>query len=160
MNLVSRITFGLNARGVKASTGLVVAPTDPILVYDPFDWVSGTGASEANQSYQSESTIGTSTTTTFDFSGGGLTDAFGTAIALARVKALYIKNTGAVDITVAGNNGIVGSGFTLRPGEQVMKAAPDATAYAVSGGSTDTITLQNSDVATAASYRMVVIGVQ
>lgn len=158
MNLATRLVMAISAVG-SDSYG-VSTPTDRVDESKVYSWPTGTGADEANQCYHAESTIATSATTTFDFAGGGLVNAFGESVAPARVKAIYIENTGTVAITVGGTNGIVGSGFTLRPGEAVLKAAPDATAYAVSGGSTDTVTLTNTSGATEASYSIIVIGAQ
>lgn len=158
MNLATRLVMAVSAVG-SDSYG-VSTPTDRVDEAKVYSWPTGTDADEANQCYHAESTIAASATTTFDLTGGGLVNAFGEAIALTNVKAVYIENTGTVSITVGGTNGMVGSGFTLRPGEGVLKAAPDATAYAVAAGSTDTITLTNTSGATQASYSIIVIGAQ
>ena len=158
MTLLTIINFGLVALGSNPNGRTVTK--NPIEVAEQIQWSSGTGANQANASYESETTIAPSATTTFDFAGGGLEDPFGAAIALTAIKLVYIENTGTEAIIVGGSNGMVAVSFVLRAGERVLKAAGDATAYPVAAGSSDTITLMNTSGATAAAYRIVVIGAQ
>lgn len=160
MNLFTRINFGLWALGSKTVTisgGPNKVQTDPISVADQLAWLDGAGADKANQSYEAVGSLAASEVLSLDFTSG-LTDAFGLAISLARMKALYVKNTGATTLVLGGTIGIIPTGMILRPGEQVLKAVGDETAWAVANGSTDSLSITNTDGATAGSYRLVVVG--
>lgn len=154
MSLRTTLTFGCMAT-LTSSTD-IDTPSDPYNHSWIFNWLDGTAINQANRSYHNESPLTPAEVETLNLTNGSLEDAFGSAFQPARIKALAIRNTGTVNITVGGTNGIVGSGFTLRPGEVVMKAAPDATAYATSGA--NTLTLTNASAETSAAYELVIIG--
>lgn len=132
----------------------------PIVRNFSASFTNGTGADNANQHYSAaDAALAASTTATFDLAGV-LTDAFGATITFARVKGLLIKNTGTVNLTIAGTcTALGGASLTLRPGGILFIIAPDATAYAVAGGSTDTVTILNTSGAAVAGYDLTVIGV-
>lgn len=148
MNLTSRIYFGLRAIASKPG-GIAENMTQPAIVGKAISLTNGAGALQANQLW----------TGTFSFAGGqslsqiihtGLVDAFGDALTPARLKAIYLENTGAQPVTVSGVAGILGSGtLTMRPGEVMLKVAPDAIAYPVSNPTSMTmVNTSNTDPAT------------
>jgi len=132
MALQSAITFGLNAsQSAEASPGVASAS---VSFQNRSVWANGDGANEANRLYFNTITVGTSAQT-LAFHDGSLDDGLGNALAMDRVRALYLRNTGGVAVALAGQYGtataeagIVGSG-TLQPGEELLKAASGATDY-------------------------------
>lgn len=163
MNLYTRVNFGLLALASKAQA-ISGAPTqyrtDPTTVAEQLSWLDGTGADKANQAFQYVGSIVASGADTFDLTSGQV-DAFGDALSMARVKAVYLKNlsaAGGANITIGGTTGILGSGLVLRPQESVLKAVGDATAWAVVNGSSDSLTITNASASAAASYRLVLVG--
>lgn len=106
---------------------------------------SGVGADQADRVF-SERDKAISGNYDVDLAGV-LTDLFGSVITFARVKALYVKaaaaNTGNVIMGAAGATiwfGPFGANthtLVIRPGQVVLLAAPDATAWPVGAGATD-----------------------
>ena len=164
MDLSTSIQAYVRATGSK-DTGLGTG-RDEAEISENVELTDGTGATQADQSYHvNDSALAAAAVDTHDFNGGGLTDGFGDTIALARTKVLWVKNTSstAATITVAGTNGIVGSGFSLRKGQFALLVcgaitAGDATGYPVAAGSSDTITVTNDSGSLAATYDMLVVG--
>jgi hypothetical protein len=128
----------------------------------------GAGAGLANRIYWATRTLTASSTETLDFAGT-LLDQFGAAITFARLKVLVVSAAAANT-----NNVVIGGGATtftglfgatthtvaLRPGTVAMWCAgvADATAYAVTAGSTDLLQVANSAAGTSVSYDVVIIG--
>ncbi len=158
MSLKTIINFGLQARlsaTVAGDTGAM-----PHSAADQLIWASGTGADQADKVYADSGSLSASAVLTMDFAPGS-DDAFGSPATMARIKAVYVQNTGATaSISLGGNNSFFGAGLVLRPGETVMKAvgATDATGWAVAAGSTDVLSITNQSGAAAASYRVIVVG--
>lgn len=106
---------------------------------------SGVGADQADRVF-SERDRAISANYDVDLAGV-LTDIFGSVITFARVKVLYVKaaaaNTGNVIMGAAGATiwfGPFGANthtLVIRPGQTVLLAAPDATAWPVGAGATD-----------------------
>lgn len=160
MNLFTRVNFGLLAIGSKTVTitgGPPKVQTDPISVAEQLQWSDGAGTDKANQSYEAVGSLAALEVLSLDLTSG-LVDAFGLAVSLARVKALFVKNTGATTLVLGGTVAIVPTGMVLLPGEIVLKATGHTTAHAVANGSTDALTISNSSSDTAGSYRLIVIG--
>jgi hypothetical protein len=157
MSLRTAIVAAIAATHTK-DTGLAIA-RDPLDLHNPLYWESGTGANQADQVYDVAGTLSASSALAPDLQGGFLVDAFGDAIAMARVKVLYVENRGTSgNLTVTGTCTAAGSGSTLvRPGGFLLHVAPDATAYVATAGSADTITVTNSTGAGIA-YRLIIIG--
>ncbi len=129
--------------------------------------VNGTGAiNTANLIYAAQITIASSGNTSLDFATG-LTDFFGTAIAMARVKYLYIHlttTTAASSISVGNATHplpITSAGTATIPinnnGILVLGDA-GATAMAVGSGATDSVKIVNNDGALSAVINFVAIG--
>lgn len=156
MNLRATLTAGIGALCTKG--------TDPT-AHDAVNWFasltmeSGTGANQADQAYHLAGTLATATALEIDVRGGSLVDVFGDALAMVRVKAVYIQNRSAAGLlNITGTNAIVGSGtIGVRAGGYFMNIAPDATAFPAAAGSTDQITITNPG-ASGVDYRVIVIG--
>jgi hypothetical protein len=106
-------------------------------------YADGVGALQANQLYQGSLNL-TAGVYNFDLSGA-LTDAYGTSVAMARVKALGFQNNSASNIMTLGNHATaawatwLGATSTkiIRPGGWFISAAPDATGWAVTATTGD-----------------------
>lgn len=99
--------------------------------------------------------------------GGGLTNIFGTAIALSKIKAVIVVAAAANTLgTIVSRPATTGGGFfdadadatTLRPGGWFVWTAPDATAVAVAAGDTDQIKIAASASGNVA-YDIWIIGI-
>lgn len=121
-------------------------------------FATGTGANQVSLVWSSSGDVDTGQTDTLDLVSGGLLTGRNQAANFVRVRALMIRNTGSVVFTVGGTfAGLGGGSIPLRPGGTLLLVGPDATGYAVSGGSSDTITIANSSGSTA-DYEIVVLG--
>lgn len=132
---------------------------------------TGTGANQADALWCDTRTLAKASSEALDLAGG-LTDAFGTVLTLARVKGLFVAaaaaNTSAISVksTAAGppTTGFSawlladGDGVYVRPGGTLLLIAPDATAYAVTAGTGDLLTIANPDADNAATYTIALIG--
>jgi hypothetical protein len=79
------------------------------------------------------------------------------AVGLASIHAVYLRNTGAVDLEVGGWQQLVGVGhLTLRPGGLLVITAPSAGFPVASG---DCLSLNNASSA-AAAYEILLVGVR
>ena len=128
---------------------------------------NGTGADQADLVWHDQRTLALSTSEDLDLSGV-LTDAFGTAVSFARVKAIIVSaaSTNGALIQVGG---AVGNQFInwvadatdkvqVRAGGSFMLMAPDATAYAVTAATGDLLRITNTDGAAQAVYDIYIIG--
>lgn len=166
MTLYTQINLFLRAHASKVTsmgTGQVPQQdVSPQQVAKVLTWQSGTAADQADRSYSLADTLSGSEVLSLDLSsGGGLVDAFGAALAFARVKLAYIENTGAAgapDLLIGGTLGIVKSGQFLRPGECLLRAVGDATAYPVVNASSDSLTVTNTSNSDAAEVRLLLVG--
>lgn len=129
-------------------------------------WTSGTGANQADLIFHDQRTLSASATEDLDLAGV-LTDAYGTTLTFARIKAVVIAaasgNTNNVNVTRPASNGVplflaASDGIAVRPGGVFMWVAPDATAVAVTAGSGDLLTLTNSAGSTSVTYDVIIIG--
>lgn len=165
----------LNARLAVSVAATVTNPLDLGTVVSSLSktysasLTDGDGAGEAEVLFHDTRTLAASASEDIDFSGS-LTDAFGTTVAIASIKALIIS--AAVGNT---NNVLVGgTGTTLtavlagatdeilvRPGATLalIAGAADATGYAVSAGSSDLLNIENSSSGSSVTYDIIVIGV-
>jgi hypothetical protein len=165
----------INTRVSVEVSGTLVKATDLGQLEAPFpltvamSFLNGTGAGQADQVYFKTRTLAASANEDLDVAtGGGLTDAAGTAIAMARIKALVVyaapSNTNNVNVTRPASNGVpwalaAGDGVGVAPGEcKVLVARNDATAIAVTAATADLISFANSAAGSAVTYTVVIIG--
>lgn len=128
---------------------------------------AGTGADQADRCYAKSRTVNASTTDTLDVAtGGGLTDIRGQALALAKVKAIVIRNTHAtqaITLTRPAANGVpifaaAGDAVTIPAGGVFALAAPGAAGLAtVTGGTGDLIDIVNG-AGSSATYEIAIVG--
>ena len=128
---------------------------------------NGTGLDAANEVWADTRTLTASSTENLDLAGS-LTDAFGATLTFTRIKGIII--TAAVANT---NNVLVGGAasnafstfvsdatdvIVVRPGGTLCLMAPDATSYAVTASTGDTLKIANSSSGTSVTYDIILIG--
>ncbi|WP_282795180.1 hypothetical protein [Streptomyces sp. CC224B] len=166
--------MGLTASLSVAATVQQTKPLDLTTASDPLAFrravqlVDGTTAGKADRVFHDRRTLAASASEELDLAGA-LTDAFGQALTLGRVKGLFIAaaaaNTNNVILGNASTNawaallGATGT-VTLRPGTclGVMTGPADATAYPVTAGTGDLLKVANSAGGTGVTYDVVIVG--
>ena len=130
----------------------------------PLNMTDGTAANQADLLFSD-----TRTTATEELDlAAGLTDAYGSTITMARVKAILIKaaaaNTQDVYVGGAAANGFITpfvdatDKLIVRAGGAFLLWAPDATAYAVTAGTGDLLKIAAADGSTPITYDIIIIG--
>ena len=126
----------------------------------------GTGADQADLLFSDTRTLAASATENLDLSGV-LASAFGSTIAMAKVKAILIVaasgNTNDVQVTRPASNGVpcflaAGDGVAVGPGDFFAITRRGASGFAVTAGTGDLITITNSAGGTSVTYSVVVLG--
>lgn len=128
------------------------------------EWAIGTGADQANESWEDSRTLAGGVTENLDLQAGGETNAFGDALSFSVIKAIFINITSS-----AGGPLLIGGHATnalatlfgaandkLRVRKTLLLATGDVTGYAVSAG--DLLTIVNEDGADAVTFDIIVIG--
>jgi hypothetical protein len=166
MPLTSRLVLELTG---SLTTALdFTTPVSSVDLRQQVDFVTGTGAGQADKQWADQRTLTASSTEDVDLTGTQ-TDAFGATITLARIKGLLIRasaaNTNNVVVGAASSNAwaalLNATGtITLRPGTGILLAAgsADATAYAVTAGTGDLLKVANSGAGSSVIYDIAVIG--
>lgn len=164
MALTTRLSVSLLA---ALTSALDLSTADDTLNYlKNIELATGTGANQADMLWHDRRTLSASATENLDLAGS-LTNALGATQTFARVKALVVYaatgNTNNVNVIREGTNGVpvflaLGDGVAVRPGGLLALVAPDATAYAVTGGTGDLLTFTNSAGSTSVTYDVIVIG--
>ncbi|MEV0149107.1 MULTISPECIES: hypothetical protein [unclassified Nonomuraea] len=163
----------LSARLLMQLTAELTSPLDlttgsaPLSFARQVSFADGVGLNQANRIWSDERTLAASANEDLDLAGT-LTDPFGVAITLARVKALFVAasaaNANNVVIGAAASNAFVGPfgaathTLAVRPGGLLALTAPDATGYAVTAGTGDLLRVANSGAGSSVTYQIVVIG--
>lgn len=142
--------------------------TFPLAFTTAFTFTDGAGANSINQIWSDTRTLTASSTEDLDLSGTALQNAFGTNIAFARVKAIYVKaasgNTnnvlvgGAAAAQFANWTSAVNDVLVVRPGGAFLLVAPDATGYAVTATTADLLMIANSAGSTSVTYDIAILG--
>lgn len=163
--LKTSINFELAAKFVAALD--LQTASAPGGIRRGFSLTDGAGLNAANRMWTDRRTLTASSSESLDLAGS-LTDAFGTAITFARVKALVVA---ASDGNV--NNVLVGGAASaqfvnwvsdatdvvvVRPGGLFVLVAPDATGYAVTATTADLLKVANSSSGTSVTYDIAIIG--
>jgi hypothetical protein len=147
-------------------TGDLVTPVASLTQTKRVALASGVGANQADKVWSDQRPIAASGTDSLDLAGV-LTDVFGAAFTLARIKGLYVAaaaaNVNNVNVTRPAANGVplflaAGDGIPVRPGGAFLWVAPDATGVAVTAGTGDLLDIVNSGAGTGVTYDIVIIG--
>lgn len=150
------VSFQINDR---RTVGLNSAANISVSKSPSTSYTDGAGAAAANQLYHASKTFGGSADS-LDMAGG-VADGYGGTITFARIKTLYIKNTGNANVTVGGGSNALAtflgatSTLVIRPGGFLLVDAPDATGYAVTAGTGDILTVAGTNGQT---YEIAVLG--
>ncbi len=135
-------------------------------ISDAYPLTDGIVAGKADKIYTANGTTAASGTTVLDLAGV-LNDAFGNALTMAKVKALYVKaavgNTNDVVVTRPAANGVpivttAGAGVPVGPGGCFVWVRPDAAGVGVTPATGDLLHLVNSAGGTPVNWTIVIVG--
>jgi len=165
------------AASLTASVELVVTGTltntldlatvsSPLVIRRALALANGVGANQANVIWSDNRTLAPSASENLDLNGGGLVDAFGTAIAPARLRTvvIYAAAANTNNLTLFGNANSVpllntaATTVTLQPGGVYVYTAPATAGTVVTAGTGDIIQVANAGAGTSVTYDIVVIG--
>jgi hypothetical protein len=166
MGLTSRVNLALDA--TLTGTAGLSAPQSPVNTRYDRSFANGAGAAQANEMYAATLTIGASATTTIDVAtGGGLLNALGLPLALARIKGIYVKaaaaNANNVVLTRPAANGVpifsaVSAAFAIKPDGLFSIWDPSAAGIVVTAATADLIDFTNSGAGSSVTCDVVIIG--
>lgn len=164
--------MALNVRALLSLEGAHTRAIDlgearfPVGISKHVDFIDGVGAGQVDRMFSDTRTLAASASEDLDLAGS-LTDSFGVAVTMARVKLIYVAaapgNTNNVNVTRPGSNGVpwalaAGDGVGLVPGGAFMMFAPNAAGILVTSGTGDLITIANSAGGTSVTYDVVILG--
>lgn len=164
MPLTTTIDLGVSAT-LTSALDLVTAAA-PLAYSKRTTLATGTGAGQADRVWSDNRTIAASGTEDLDLAGV-LTDAFGAAFTLVKLKAVLIvasaANTNSVRVTRPATNGVpiflaAADGLDVVPGGTFLWVAPNAAAVTVTAATGDLLTVSNSSSGTSVTYDVVIIG--
>lgn len=164
MTLSTKISVGVNATLANA-LDLATAAV-PLTLSETVRLATGVAANQADKIFHDTRTLAASATEDLDLAGV-LTDALGTTITMAKIKAIVVRaaaaNTNNVNVTRPAANGVplflaAGDGIPVLPGGVFLWVAPNLAAIAVTAGTGDLITFTNSAGSTGVTYDVVIIG--
>lgn len=163
MTLTTKINLRVQS-SLQNALDLVTPGANQLYQY-VLDLANGAGINAANVVWSDRRTVNASTTDTLDIAtGGGLTDALGTAVAMARMKGLIIRNRGAQNITIGrpASNGVpwlsaAGDNIIVAPGGVSMTFWPTAAGIVVTAATGDLIEVVNG-AGSAVDYDIVIFG--
>ena len=164
MALATRITTSITGDYTNALD--LETPTSSLAYSVQTDLATGTGAGQADLRWSDTRTLSASATENLDLAGV-LTNAFGTVLTVARIKAVYFRaaaaNTNDVQVTRPASNGVplfmaVSDGIAIPPGGWFSWGAPTAAGVVVTPSTGDLITVTNSAGSTSVTYDVIIIG--
>ena len=91
-----------------------------------FNWATGTGEDQANSVFHVAGTAAAGVPVVLDLLGGGLTDAFGDAIAFTSLKAIFIRNTSTTDVNLLAEGTV---GFFVTTGQVLLPGGAGADVF-------------------------------
>ena len=156
MTLTSKLSVSLAAE-LDSPLDLAVASM-PLAVGRTIRLTTGTAANQADLVWSDTRTLAASATETLDLAGVLTNPLTGAVITFARVKMIYVSaasdNASAVNVSREATNGApiflaLGDGVAVRPGGVFALGASDATAYVVTPGTGDLLTITNSGSGTS-----------
>lgn len=155
----------VKVRGNLANDLDLVDASAPLVKTAVLQMTNGVAANQANVIWSDRRVLNASTTEDLDFAGGGLVDAFGVAIAPAKIRAvlIYSLSTNAQSLTLFGDANSIpilntaATTTTLQPGGMFMVVAPALAGFAVTAGTGDIIQVANG-AGVAVTYDIIVLG--
>lgn len=137
----------------------------PFALSAAYELANGTAAGQVDRVFADQRTLTASATENLDLAGA-LTDAYGTSITFATVKAVIIKaattNTNEVQVTRPATNGVplfmaASDGISLKSG-YVFAWFGSGVGTTVTASTGDLITITNSAGGTSVVFDVVIIG--
>ena len=133
MSLVAKIAIALNITNTNSLD--LSTPSDVIDLVRGVNLKDGTGANQAQVLFHDTRTLADGANETLDIQDGSLTDAFGTAVTIEKLKALYIKNNSTNANLLIGGAASNAIGLfsdstdkaVVKPGGEYLVTAPDST---------------------------------
>lgn len=161
------VTANLNLSATGRHTAALDLGTAsfPFAISAAYALASGTAAGQADRVFADQRTLTASATENLDLAGA-LTDAYGTSITFATVKAVIIKaaaaNTNDVQVTRPATNGVplfmaASDGIALKPG-YVFAWFGSGAGATVTASTGDLITVTNSAGGTSVIYDVLIVG--
>ncbi|WP_327587039.1 hypothetical protein OHA25_08510 [Nonomuraea sp. NBC_00507] len=167
MSLTTKMV--LNLAATLTSAQALASASVPLSLRQIVELDDGTGAAQADRTFQGRRTLAASGSESLDLAGG-LTDPLGVSLTFARIKLLLIR-AAAANV----NNVVVGGAvtnafatfvadptdkFVVRPGTTLLLATSDVDAigYTVTAGTGDLLQVANSGPGTPVTYDIVLIG--
>lgn len=152
-------------------TGTLTNPLDlttasaPMVSRTAQNFANGVGASQANVLWSDSRTLTTGATEDIDLVGGGLTDAFGVAVAPAKLRSVVIVSatSNTTILTLFGDVAsplilnTAATTFTLQPGGMFVATWPATAGITVTAATADIIQVANAAGASA-TYSVIIIG--
>lgn len=130
-----------------------------------YSFTDGTGANQAKAVFTDTRTISASSSETLDMDA--LVDAFGNTIVGTKVKAIAVQassgNTNDVLVGGAASNqfapmfGDVTDVIKVKPGGMMLLVAPNATGYAITASTGDTLKVANSSSGSSVTYTIAIL---
>ena len=163
-SLTSKIVLNVGTT-YTGSSGLGTSIETLNLDYS-IDLASGSGANQANVIYSASRSLADDVNEVLDlYASGTLTDSFGTALTMTRLKTLILYNTSTDASLLVGGGTTPVALFadasdivTLPPGGKFMMSAPDATGILLS--TNKNLKLAHNGTGTSALvYKIIAIGV-
>lgn len=144
---------------------LGVTATAPLITRKPQDFANGVGANQANVIWSDSRTLTTGATEDIDLIGGGLTDAFGVAVAPAKLRSVVVisATSNTTNLTLFGDAAsplilnTAATTFTLQPGGMFVATWPATAGVTVTAATADIIQVVNAAGASA-TYSIILIG--
>lgn len=128
----------------------------------------GTGADQANQFFYDTRTVAPSASEDLDVNGTALTNVFGGAVALTKLRGLLVRaapaNTNNVVIGNAASNGLASMfgaathTLILPPGATLLLINPGNAGYAVTAGTGDLLRVANAAAGSPVDYTIALWG--
>lgn len=167
MALSAKLTVGLAAK--QTTTVDFGTPEANLTKNYALSLANGTAAGQADRIFTDTRTLGASANEDLDLAGT-LTDAFGTTVTFAKVKAIIIGaasgNTNNVIVGGAATNAFVNwvgaatHTVTVRPGGvlALLTGSADLNGYGVTAGTGDLLRVTNSGAGTSVTYDIAIVG--
>lgn len=164
MSLTATGVISLVARHTKVAD--LATPVQEVNLTKRFGFANGVGADQADLLWHDERTLNASASEDLDLTGV-LTDVYGAAVNLARVRGIYVfaesTNVNNVVIGAALSNawaGMLNAAGTIQvvPGSGFIGFARNAAGWPVVAGTGDLLKIANGGGGSAVTYEIAVLG--
>ena len=161
-------TLAINAEFQLDNEGDLITASGSLSNRTSFGITNGVGADQCDQMFADTRTLAASASENLDpATGGGLTDAFANAIAMAKLKCIIVKasedNTNNVVLSRPASNGVpffaaASDAIAVLPGQMVVLTNFSSAGWTVTADTGDLITITNSAGSTSVDYDIILIG--